>query len=220
MPKGIRTPTPVGFSRIKYKGRIYFRCLHTTKYGKVTFRCNYKIRSDRFSQKCFKHIHKFAEIKDFYEQEDPTTSNFEKKIFDTIGHLHISISAACSEEFYSLLNTAFRYGQRCIGDNFDFLFPHQSRKTFTKKFVAHSNNYRNLIFEKYSKSCFASIVLDSGSIKQISYLNIVLLNTDNVPIVLKNIRFFNGKSIDYYKQINEQIAFLNEKKNHSHKFCS
>ena len=83
----------------------------------------------------------------------------------------------------------------------------------SKNFINDANRVQYDKIKVFSIRRFASLSVDAGTVNGISYLTIILCNTSLKSIVLRNCRYFKGKTINYCEEIGKEIDHLKNQYN-------
>ena len=132
----IRKPPPIVFSAERRGRRIYYSCNKVRNFNGKILKCTYSVRQDHFDEKSINHSCVFNYSKSYKDTKikEISTEEFQKKVFEVIGKLNISIRAATSTCFKSLLEMAYKCGQN-NKIPFNQFYCSTSRRFFTNKFV-------------------------------------------------------------------------------------
>ena len=125
---------------------------------------------------------------------------------------NLSFKQVTSNEFRDVIILAIQIGQVNQGTNPGDLFQQQSRKTFTLQWNKESNEVFHEQLLEYSKQAGSALALDAGKHKSTPYLLIIVTNVlvAAPPLLVRSVRFFGGKTIDYKNAMNEVIIDLNK----------
>lgn len=201
-----RKPVPPGFYAEKRNKKTFYCCAKTKQIGKITLTCTVAFRQDRFVPY---HRHNFMDIRRFNEvkKKGYTKYGLSIKQFQTFGKLNISILASTSNEIRELLQFAYECGQVHVSLPFDKFFPKISRRRYTQRFISYARELKHdKLYDFHRK--FASLAVDAGKINGVSYLTVIVINTNYKPVVIKNERYFGGKAKNYREVIENEIENL------------
>ena len=219
--KGARSdPPPHGFENCfekNHSNRIitFIRCTKTAfdPLTKKMAQCKYKIRKDNFKGKHHKCV--FSDLDSFIIRKERTINGslneMDEYIFHLAGKKNIPMNTIVSDEFFQMLKAFFIKGQSSQGKDFETIFPKQSRPTFTKKFIVHSEHLKLIALKNYCG--FACLAIDGGKVGPNSILNCIVLNplkNGLRPLLYEGIYNFIGNCDSYIKEISRIILELQD----------
>lgn len=156
------------------------------------------------------HSCTYLTSKDELEDNETMQQNFIDTIFDFVGEKNLSIRTAASQGFREILEICYKYAQKNPETPFSTFYLKIGRKTFTEKFIERSKILKKPKMNNYVNSKYASLLLDAGTINQIPYVTFIISRTDTNPLVVKNLKFFKDKTLDYKTEIKAIIDVLKE----------
>lgn len=179
--------------------------------------CDFCIRKDQWdgdlnslAHTC-KHINRII-----FSQNTPIHPNFKglKQVinkFVAVGN--ISFSRIVSQDFQNVIMAAIELGQKNPNVSPETLYPKVSRKTFTEDWNKESEALFASQLDEYKNKLGSALAIDAGKLKSTPYLLVIISNifASAPPLLVRSIRYFGGKSIDYKSVMKEVIRDLFKK---------
>lgn len=176
--------------------------------------CDFCIRRDSLKgdPEKLKHICKHINRLKFLEKPEKTNpfKNLSQSVNKFTATANLSFKQVTSKDFREVILSAISLGQENHSADPEMLFPKVSRKSFTAKWNEECEKLFARQLKEYSKQAGSALAIDAGKHKSRPYLLVIITNIliSTPPLLLKSIKYFGGKSIDYKTVMTEVITDL------------